>query len=296
MGKERVGWIGLGKMGTPMSKNLLKAGYPLIIYNRTIKKTKELADMGAEIADTPRSLAANVDVILSMISDDSALEAVSLGTNGVFEGAKTGAFYIDMSTVSPSSSHRVAQEADRMGINYLRAPVSGSTAFAEDGTLMIFVSGSKEAYERCLDILGALGQKVFHVGYKEEARYLKLLINMMVGITSAMVAEALVFGKRAGMDWNRMIDIINSSVAASPSISYKTQMLKSRDFTPAFTINQMAKDFDMALDTGRALDIPLPITGLVRQFFGGMKAKGKGELDFFGLITLMEEIAGISIS
>jgi 3-hydroxyisobutyrate dehydrogenase-like beta-hydroxyacid dehydrogenase len=291
--KKRIGWIGLGKMGIPMSKNLVKKGYSVTVYNRTKEKTKELVTEGAKVADSPKALAANSDVIISMISDDPALEEVSIGNNGAFEGAKSGAIYIDMSTVSPVSSTKVAEVAVKKGIKYLRAPVSGSTVLAASGSLTIFASGPKDAYDQCTEIFGAMGQKVFHVGNGDEARYLKLLLNMMVGITSAMAGEALVFGKKGGMDWNQMIDIIGASVVASPLIGYKAQMLKSRNFTPAFTIDQIAKDFDIALETGKAANVPMPITALARQFFGALKAKGKGNLDFFGLVTLLEELAGI---
>jgi len=291
--KQRIGWIGLGKMGIPMSKNLVKKGYSVTVYNRTKEKTKELAAEGAKVADSPKALAGDSDVIISMISDDPVLEEVSFGKNGAFEGAKSGAIYIDMSTVSPVSSAKVAEVAAKKGIKYLRAPVSGSTVLATSGTLTIFASGPKDAYDQCTEIFGSMGQKVFHVGNGDEARYLKLLLNMMVGITSAMAGEALIFGEKGGMDWNQMIDIIGASVVASPLIGYKSQMLKSRNFAPAFTIDQIAKDFDIALDTGKAANVPMPITALARQFFGAMKAKGKGNLDFFGLVTLLEELAGI---
>lgn len=291
--KQKIGWIGLGKMGIPMSKNLVKKGYPVTVYNRTKEKTKELAAEGAKVAESPKALAADSDVVISMISDDPVLEEVSIGKNGAFEGAKAGAVYIDMSTVSPVASGRVAEVAEKKGIKYLRAPVSGSTALATAGTLTIFASGPKDAYDKCAEIFGAMGQKVFHVGNGDEARYLKLLLNMMVGITSAMAGEALIFGEKGGMDWNQMVDIINSSVVASPLIGYKAQMLKSRNFTAAFTIEQMAKDFDIALDTGKTINVPMPITAMARQFFGAMKAKGKGNLDFFGFVTLLEELAGI---
>ena len=291
--KQRIGWIGLGKMGIPMSRNLIKKGYSVTVYNRTKEKTKELASEGAKVADSPKALAVESDVIISMISDDPVLEEVSIGKNGAFEGAKSGTIYIDMSTVSPVSSTKVAEVATKKGIKYLRAPVSGSTVLATSGTLTIFASGPKDAYDKCTEIFGAMGQKVFHVGNGDEARYLKLLLNMMVGITSAMAGEALIFGEKGGMDWSQMIDIIGASVVASPLIGYKAQMLKSRNFAPAFTIDQIAKDFDIALETGRAANVPMPITALARQFFGAMKAKGKGNLDFFGLVTLLEELAGI---
>jgi 3-hydroxyisobutyrate dehydrogenase len=276
-----------------MSKNLLKKGYSVSVYNRTKDKTKELAAEGAKVADSPRVLAADADVIISMISDDPVLEAVSIGPNGAFEGAKSGLIFIDMSTVSPVASGRVADAANKKGIKYLRAPVSGSTALATAGTLTIFASGPKDAYDKCAEILGSMGQKVFHVGTGDEARYLKLLLNMMVGITSAMAAEALAFGERGGMDWNQMIDIIGASVVASPLVNYKAQMLKDRNYKAMFTVDQIAKDFDIALETGRSTNVPMPITALVRQLYGALKAKGKGDIDFFGMVTFMEDIAGI---
>jgi len=291
--KPKIGFIGLGKMGNPMSKNLIKVGYALSVYDIVEEKVRELAEQGAHVGDSLKALAAGVDVIISMIPDDPVLEAVSFGPEGAFEGAKAGAIYIDMSTVSPVASARVAEVAEKKGIKYLRAPVSGSTALAAAGTLKIFASGPKDAYDQCVDIFNTMGQKSFHVGTGEEARYLKLVLNMMVGLTSAMTAEALTFGERGGMDWNQMIDIINASVVGSPLLGYKAQMLKDRNFAPAFTAAQMAKDFDIALDTGKAINVPMPITSLVRQFLEVMKATGKGELDYFGLVSLMEELAGV---
>ncbi len=291
--KQKIGFIGLGKMGVPMSQNLIKKGYTLTVYNRTKDKAKALADAGAKVVDSPKAAASGAEVIISMISDDAALEAISYGPNGAFEGAKSGAVFIDMSTVSPVSSARVAEAAKAKGIKYLRAPVSGSTVLATAGTLTIFASGPKDAYDKCVDILSSMGQKVFHVGTGEEARFLKLVMNMMVGLTSAMAAEALTFGEAGGMNWEQMIDIVNASVAASPLFGYKAQLLKTRNYAPAFTVTQMAKDFDIMLDTGKAKNVPMPITSLVRQFWGAMIAKGSGGKDFFSLVTLNEELAGM---
>lgn len=291
--KQKIGWIGLGKMGVPMSQNLVKAGYPVTVYNRTKDKTKALASAGAAVADSPQALAKACDVVISMISDDPVLESVSYGEKGAFSGAKKGSVFIDMSTVSPVASARVAQAANDKGISYLRAPVSGSTALAQAATLTIFASGPKSAYDQCEDIFKAMGQKTFHVGNGEEARYLKLVLNMMVGLTSAMVGEALTFGEKGGMDWQQMIDIVNASVVASPLVGYKAQILKDRNYAPAFTVAQIAKDFDIALDTAKANDVPMPMTSMARQFFGVMKATGKADLDFFAYVTLLEELAGI---
>ena len=291
--KEKIGWIGVGKMGNPMSRNLIKAGYPLTVFDIAPAAMNALVENGAKVANSAAEAAADADVIISMIPDDRALEDVSMGPKGVFKGIGTNATYIDMSTVSPIVSVRVSKEAEKKGIKYLRAPVSGSTETAEKAALTIMASGPKEAYEKCEDILKSLGQKIFNVGEGDEARYMKLLVNMMVGITSAMTAEALIFGKKGGLDWHQMIDTINNSVIASPLIGYKAQLLKDRDYSPAFTVTQMAKDFDLALETGRAMDIPMPISALTRQLYGSMKATEKGEFDYFGLVALFEEMAGL---
>jgi 3-hydroxyisobutyrate dehydrogenase-like beta-hydroxyacid dehydrogenase len=159
--------------------------------------------------------------------------------------------------------------------------------------LTILASGPKEAYDACLPAFEAMGKFQFHVGEGEEARYLKLTLNMMVGTSAAMVGEALTFGERGGMDWQQMLDIIDASVVASPLVKYKIQALKDRDYAPAFTAAQMGKDFDLALDAARQMDVPMPLTAQVRQNWSAMKANGKGELDFFAYVALLEEIAGI---
>ena len=291
--KQNLGWIGVGKMGTPMSTHLLKAGYNLVVYDIAPAAMSALAKQGATPANSPAEVAGQTDIIISMIPDDAALKAVATGPQGIFQSPQPGLIYIDMSTVSPATSARVSEAAQKKGVQYLRAPVSGSTESAETATLTILVSGPEDAFDQCRAIFDKLGQKVFHVGPGDQARYLKLLINIMVGITSAMTAEALTFGKRGGIDWDQMIDMINSSVVASPLFGFKVQLLKERGFAPMFTATQMAKDFDLALDTGRNMDIPMPLTALTRQLYGAMKATGKSELDYFGLVTLLEEMAGI---
>jgi 3-hydroxyisobutyrate dehydrogenase-like beta-hydroxyacid dehydrogenase len=291
--KQNLGWIGVGKMGTPMSTHLLKADYNLAVYDIVPKTMRALTEQGATPANSPAEVADQAEIIISMIPDDAALKAVTAGPQGIFQKARQGQIYIDMSTVSPAVSARIGDVAEKKGVQYLRAPVSGSTESAVNAALTILVSGPEDAFDRCRAIFEKLGQKVFHVGPGDQARYLKLLVNMMVGITSAMTAEALTFGKRGGIEWDPMIDIINNSVVASPLIGFKVQLLKEREFAPMFTATQMAKDFDLALDTAREMNIPIPLTAFTRQLYGAMKATGKGELDYFGLVTLMEEMAGI---
>lgn len=291
--KQKIAWIGAGKMGFPMCRNLIMRGYSVTVYDVLEERRQELAGIGAKAAQSMGDAVAGADVVISSIPDDRALDAIALGPDSAFEAARPGLTYIDMSTVSPSASMRCAEAADLKKIGYLRAPVSGSTTLAAAATLTIFVSGPKTIYDHCEVILGCMGQKVFYVGGGEEARYLKLVMNMMVGLTSAMVAEALTFGEAGGMEWEEMIDIINASVVSSPLFGYKAGILKKRDFTPAFTAAQMAKDFDLMLHVGKVQNIPMPFTALVRQFYGALMASGRGERDFFSLVTLLEEMSGL---
>ena len=291
--REKIGLVGLGKMGNPMTKRLIEKGYSVTVYDKIKDRAKELKAVGALVADSSKTVAASTDVVISMIPDDRALEAVALGKDGVLEGAQEGKVLIDMSTVSPFASSRVAEGAKKKGVHYLRATVSGSPKFAETGILTIFVSGPEEVYQKCQAILGALGQKIFYVGAAEEARYMKLLINMIVGTTAMIVAEALTFGEKGGVDWAKMLEGLGNSVVASPLIGYKVQPLKDRNLPPTFTVSQFAKDFDLALATGKAHSVPMPITSTVSQYWEMMKATGRGEQDAWSVVFLMEELAGL---
>jgi len=291
--KSRIGWIGIGNMGRPMSKRLIDADYALVVYNRTRERTAELANLGARVASTPKELAQEVEIIFTMVADSAALETVTLPPSGVLAGAKPGSVIVDMSTISPDTSIQLAKAAEEKNVSLLRAPVSGSTAMAEAGTLGIMVSGSQDSYERALPLLQVLGKKIFYLGLGEEARYMKLAVNMIIGATCQGMAEALVFGKRAGLAADKMLEVINNSAIASPFTNYKTKMLVTRDFTPAFTVRMMEKDLDLALSQATQLHVPVPLTAYVRQMLTAAKATGKGNLDFCSLCLLAEELAGL---
>jgi 3-hydroxyisobutyrate dehydrogenase-like beta-hydroxyacid dehydrogenase len=291
--KERIAFIGLGLMGQPMSGRLLDAGFPLAVWNRTRAKTVELARRGAIVANSPKEAVEQSDVIITMLFDDSAIEDLAFGESGILAGIKPRSVWIEMSTISPKLSGRLASASDEHGAKFLRAPVSGSTNWAAQGMLSILVSGDKQSYERCLDILRILGRKVFYVGVNEEARYLKLVMNMIILMTSQAIAEAVTFGRKAGLDWNQMLEVLDGSVVASPILTFKTAALAKRDFTAAGTVKQAAKDMDLALAAGREVGAPMPAVSLVRQFLGALIAQGKGEMDHIALTLLAEEIAGL---
>jgi 3-hydroxyisobutyrate dehydrogenase-like beta-hydroxyacid dehydrogenase len=290
---KKIGWIGLGKMGHPMAMNLAKKGYSLAVFNRTKSKMAGLIEAGATGADSIAEVTQQSDIVVTMVSDDPALESLALGPDGIFANANAGNTFIDMSTVSPVLSARIAEEAKTKGLNYLRAPVNGTVIQAEASTLVILVSGPEAEFEGNKDVFETMGDKIFYIGSEEQARFLKLSINMMVGVSAIMMAEALALGESGGLDWDQMIEIIKNSAVGSPVVHYKEQTLKNRDFTPAFTAKQMAKDFDLILEAGKAGNVPLSVAALVRQNWSAMIATGRGDQDFFGYIDLLEELSGL---
>ena len=289
--KPTIGWIGLGKMGVPMASHLLAAGFALTVHNRSPGPEAALRDAGADVAASPSDVAASAGIIVSMISDDAALGTD--GATGIFGAAAPGALYIDMSTVSPDMSARVAARAAECGIGYLRAPVSGGVALAVAGTITVLASGARDDYERAKPVFDAMAKKSFYVGGAEEARYIKLALNMMVGTTGAMVSEALVFAERGGAARDTILDVMGESAIASPLVGYKLEPLRQRNFAPTFSARQMAKDFDLLLGAARRTDTPLPLSAMVRQMWSSMIAAGSGEEDFIAYVKTMETLSGM---
>jgi 3-hydroxyisobutyrate dehydrogenase-like beta-hydroxyacid dehydrogenase len=281
-----VGWIGIGKMGTPMSHRLLSAGFPLQAFDVDVERVRSA---GLIAARSLPELVHSVQIVVTMIPDDNALEQLILGPAGLATELQRGQILMDMSTVSAFVSQRCAARLNEMGVGFVRAPVSGSTALAAAGKLTIMSSGPQDAIARCRPLFSAMGEKCFIVGEADEARYLKLLINLMVGASAAMLAEALVFGEKGGLDWSVMLDVVGQSVVASPLIGYKLEPLKKRDFSPAFSGKQMLKDMTLVTKTAEGSGLNLPLTELVRQTFQSMQESGHSDLDFFALVKVLEE-------
>ena len=285
----RIGWIGTGNMGAPICRNLIAAGHELVVYDIDPARLAELQSAGAAVASDAADLVARADLVFSMVPNDKVLLAVVEGIAGRLRPGQT---FIDMSTVSPTTSARVFELLAPSGAAYLRAPVSGSTAGAAAGTLAIYCSGPRAAYDAVLPVFGRIGSRQSHVGLAEEARVLKLLINMIVCITPAVVGEALAFGQRSGLDWTTMIEAIGGSAAASPLIGYKSEMMKRRDWTAMASVDLIAKDLDLALDWGRTRRVPMPFTALAQQVNSAFQASGDGNDDFFSVVTWPERLVG----
>ena len=288
-----VGWIGLGKMGGPMSRHIAAAGHTLHVYDPAAEARSSAAAAGAEVEADAQAVAAAAPIVFSSIPNDAVLMSLVLGPNGLAAAMKPGSIMVETSTVSPRTSAEVAAALSTAGIRYLRAPLSGSTATAEAGKLTVLASGDEVAYRQVEPLLSAFSSRQFYLGPGEEARYLKLAINMLVGATSALLAEALTFGQKGSLSIDQMLEVICESAVASPLIAYKREMLTQRDFSPAFTVEQMIKDFDLVIDTARDEQVPVFLVSLIRQQYEAARGQGRGGKDFFVLLEQYEAMAGM---
>lgn len=291
--KHIIGWIGLGKMGLPLARRLLAEGHDLVVYDIASEKTEPLAAKGAKAVRSAREASRSSEFIFTMVSNDQALAEAVMGPDGALAEAPAGAVLVDMGTHSVETSAIVAKRAKGAKLAFLRAPVSGTRMHAENGTLMLFASGSEAIYRRCIPLFNVFATKSYWIGEGEEARYLKLLHNTMLGVTALMLAEALSFGQKGGVKLSQMLDVLNDSVVASPVMGYKTEALKHRTFDLTFTASQMAKDLDLALAAAGHLQMCMPLAATVRQFMGAMIGTGRGEEDFFAILKVMEDLAGL---
>jgi 3-hydroxyisobutyrate dehydrogenase-like beta-hydroxyacid dehydrogenase len=283
MSKQKIGWIGAGKMGLPICKRLKAAGYEVTALARSADRAQELQAVGLLTASSITDLAANADIVFASISDDKALHDVVFAA-GLAGAMKAGTSFIDISTVSPAVSADVAKALTAGNINFLRSPVSGSTGMAEAGTLTAMVSGPQAAFDSMAEVFAAFTKKAFYLGAGEEARYLKLAINSMVAATSALLGEALAFGKKGGLTHRAMLDVITQSAVASPLIGYKKDMIISGDYSPAATLDMLKKDLDLLLTTAHAQGTSLPVNERIKQIYAAASARGLGQKDFFVLV------------
>jgi len=288
---SRIAWIGVGNLATPIVTRLIAAGIRPLLYDIRADATAPFAGK-ASLAASLDEAVAGADLIFSTIPSHDALHAVA---SAVAASGKPGALWCDMSTVSPQASEDAAALLEGKDIAYLRAPVSGSVGQAEQGVLTVIASGPEDAYHRCLPTFEHFSTQRFHVGEGEEARYMKLLINNMVGSLAAMLAESLAMGSKAGLDWSTMLDVVSASAIASPLLKYKAELLKKRDFTPAFTTDLMIKDMVLFEEAARALGCPTPLAGETLVLLKDYAAAGGGDEDYYGLVKLFEERAGVCV-
>jgi 2-hydroxy-3-oxopropionate reductase len=293
--KKRVGFVGLGIMGKPMAKNLLKAEFPLVVFSRSKGPLEELVREGAISADSARGVAKRAETIITMLPDSPEVREVILGKNGVVEGIKAGSVVIDMSSINPLVTQEISRTLEEKGVKMLDAPVSGGETGAIQGTLAIMVGGEKKVFEDCLEILKAMGKNIVHVGGIGAGGYVKLVNQIIVALNIASVGEAFSLGVKAGLDPQVIYQAIRGGLAGSQVLETKAPMIFGRNFKPGFKIKLHHKDLHNALSTAKDLGVPLPLSSFVQQIFVSLITEGKGNEDHSALATFFEKMARVEI-
>jgi len=289
---EKIGFVGLGIMGRPMARNLMEDGYELVLYNRTEEKAEELAQEGtAEVAGSPREVAENSDIIITMLPDSPQVEEVLAGEGGVLEGLGEGSLIVDMSTISPVVTKELAAKAGERGASMLDAPVSGGDVGAINGELSIMVGGSEEDFERAKPLFDVMGKVATLVGPVGSGQVVKACNQIVVALNIEAVSEALVLGSKAGVAPEKVVEALSRGLAGSAVMEAKKEKFFGHDFEPGFKIELHHKDLGIALAAGREYGVTLPVTAIVDQMLEASKARGRGDRDHSALLTLLEEAA-----
>lgn len=289
----RLGFVGLGVMGSRMVKRLLAAGHTVTGYNRTKSKAQGLINAGMKWADTPRAAAQSAEVTFSMVTNTAALEAVAGGPDGLLAGLGPGKIYVDMSTVSPAASRKLAVQVAARGATMLDAPVSGSVSTLEEGKLSIMVGGDQKAYESVLPILQAIGPKVTHVGGNGLAVSMKIATNLSLAVQMLAFCEAVLLAEKSGISRETAVEVLLNSVIASPMVKYRGPFVVKMPKEAWFDVNMMQKDLLLALEMGRELDVPLPTAAATNEMLTAARAMGLAEKDFAVLFEVLAHMSGL---
>jgi 3-hydroxyisobutyrate dehydrogenase-like beta-hydroxyacid dehydrogenase len=291
----RLGFIGLGAMGGRMARRLLAAGYDLTVHDRNREHARPLEQAGAKFASRPDQLAAAVDVVISSLTDDAALEEVMFGAESALAQARPGTIFVEMSTVSPRASQRLHQAASARSLDVLDAPVSGSTPQAQEGQLVIVVGGDEDVYLKCLPILIVLGKESFYMGAAGSGTATKLCLNTLLGLGIQALAEAIALGLRSGLDNERLLHLLGETAVLSPSQKSKLDHARTGEYPPTFPLRLMYKDFSLISQRALELSVAMPCTAAAAQVCAVEHARGsaQGDEDFSAVIRTAQEMAGL---
>ncbi len=291
---QAIGFIGLGIMGRPMARNLLKAGHSLVVHSRSRGPVDEIVKAGAKAGASPRDVAARSDVLITMLPNSPDVELVALGKDGIIEGARSGLILVDMSTISPIVSQKVGKALAAKGVRMLDAPVSGGEKGAIDGALSIMVGGEKAVFDQVLPIFQAMGKTITLLGPLGFGGFTKLANQIIVAVNLTALAEALTLAKKAGLDRELTLTALAGGLAGSKCLDQKKPNYLANTYNPGFKIDLHFKDLGLIMESARALGVPLPATAVVQELFSALRVKGRGGLDHSGVITLLEDLAGTS--
>jgi 2-hydroxy-3-oxopropionate reductase len=292
----KIGFIGLGIMGKPMSKNLLKAGYSLVVLNHHPQTTSELVALGATAAETPKAVAEQSDILITMLPNSPQVQEVALGKDGIIEGARPGSVLVDMSSIAPLASREISAALAEKQIAMLDAPVSGGEPKAIDATLSVMVGGDKAVFERCLPVMKAMAGSVVHTGEIGAGNVTKLANQVIVALNIAAMSEALVLATKAGVNPDLVYQAIRGGLAGSTVLDAKAPMVMDRNFKPGFRIELHIKDLANALDTSHGVGAQLPLTAAVMEMMQALRADGLGASDHSALACYYEKLAKAEVS
>ena len=285
----RMGFIGLGLMGRPMGLNLLKAGFPLTVWNRTRARTEPLVAAGAAVGASPREVAERSDVVITIVSDPPALEAVLWGAEGVLSGLKRGGLLIDSSTVSPALARRVAADCAQRGIEFLDAPVTGGTWGAEKGELVFMVGGKSATLERARPVFEAMGKRFFHLGENGAGQTVKLAMNLILALEVQALCEALALVTASGVPGQKLVEVMQASMARAPVLDVKAPLVLERKYAPSFPLRLMHKDMGLALELGNQTGVALPAAAAAREVYNFVLGSAKEDLDYAAIGRFWEK-------
>jgi 2-hydroxy-3-oxopropionate reductase len=291
-----VGYIGLGLMGKSIARNIHKAGFTLVVHNRSRAAVEELAAEGAKAAASPAEVAAQVDIVFTNLPDTPDVESVVLGEKGILAGARAGLIWVDNSTIKPAAARAISQRLAEKGVFSLDAPVSGGDIGARNGTLAIMVGGPKEALDKVMPVFQAMGKTITHVGEAGAGQVAKAANQIMVAAQMVAMGELLIFSQKAGVDPVKVIEAIKSGAAQCWTLDVKPPRLFSGNRTPGFKASMQAKDLNIILETAREYGIPLPSAAVDAQLYNAMLQNGMGGLDNSAVIGMIEALAGIQLA
>ena len=294
--KLSVGYIGLGIMGKSIARNILKAGFPIVVYNRSLPAVQELVAEGAKQAGSPAEVANQVEVVFTNLPDTPDVEMVVLGKSGILEGAHKGLIYVDNSTIKPSASRRIAEILAEKNVLSLDAPVSGGDIGARQGTLAIMVGGPEEALNKVLPVFQAMGKTITHVGDAGAGQIAKACNQIMVAAQMVAMGELLIFAQKSGADPQKVVEAIRGGAAQCWTLDVKPPRLFSGNRNPGFKAYMQAKDLNIVMETARQYGIPLPSTAINSQLFNAMVEMGMKDLDNSAVIGIIEQLAGTSLA
>jgi 2-hydroxy-3-oxopropionate reductase len=287
----KIGYIGLGLMGKSIARNILKAGFPLVVHNRSRGAVDELVAEGAQAATSPAEVAAQVDVVFTNLPDSPDVEKVALGEQGIIEGAHDGLIFVDNSTIMPASARKIAEKLAEKGVIALDAPVSGGDIGARNGTLTIMVGGTEDGLEKVRPVFEAMGKKITYIGQAGSGQIAKAANQIMVAAQMVAMGELLIFAQKAGADPRKVIEAIKSGAAQCWTLDTKPQRLFDGNRTPGFKARMQAKDLNIVMESAREFGVPLPAAGVHTQFYNAMVAQGDGDLDNSAIIEIIEKLA-----